>query len=120
MLSRMHPPRELAAPVQEISVIATKREKKGRARRRLKARNRTDRLWGWGAAVAGMEWSEREDLNLRPLVPQTSALTGLRYAPTWRGGLDHHCGPDKPLWNRMCKARAALPRDHSGGRKIPP
>ena len=26
-------------------------------------------------------WSEREDLNLRPLVPQTSALTGLRYAP---------------------------------------
>lgn len=28
------------------------------------------------------KWSEREDLNLRPLVPQTSALTGLRYAPT--------------------------------------
>ncbi len=28
-----------------------------------------------------MKWSEREDLNLRPLVPQTSALTGLRYAP---------------------------------------
>lgn len=27
------------------------------------------------------KWSEREDLNLRPLVPQTSALTGLRYAP---------------------------------------
>jgi hypothetical protein len=26
-------------------------------------------------------WSEREDLNLRPLVSQTSALTGLRYAP---------------------------------------
>ena len=29
-------------------------------------------------------WSEREDSNLRPLVPQTSALTGLRYAPTRR------------------------------------
>ncbi len=29
-------------------------------------------------------WSEREDLNLRPLVPQTSALTRLRYAPTVR------------------------------------
>src|SRR5215212_8765916 len=26
-------------------------------------------------------WSERRDLNSRPLVPQTSALTGLRYAP---------------------------------------
>src|SRR4029453_12046672 len=30
-----------------------------------------------------LKWSEREDSNLRPLVPQTSALTGLRYAPTW-------------------------------------
>ena len=28
-----------------------------------------------------VEWSEREDLNLRPLVSQTSALTGLRHAP---------------------------------------
>ena len=28
-----------------------------------------------------LNWSEREDLNLRPLVSQTSALTGLRYAP---------------------------------------
>ena len=28
-----------------------------------------------------MKWSEREDLNLRPLVSQTSALTGLRHAP---------------------------------------
>ena len=30
---------------------------------------------------AGINWSEREDLNLRPLVSQTSALTGLRHAP---------------------------------------
>ena len=29
----------------------------------------------------GFSWSEREDLNLRPLVSQTSALTGLRHAP---------------------------------------
>ena len=28
-------------------------------------------------------WSGREDLNLRPPVPQTGALTGLRYAPTY-------------------------------------
>ena len=28
------------------------------------------------------KWSGREDLNLRPPVPQTGALTGLRYAPT--------------------------------------
>jgi hypothetical protein len=27
------------------------------------------------------KWSERKDLNLRPLVSQTSALTGLRHAP---------------------------------------
>jgi hypothetical protein len=27
------------------------------------------------------DWSERRDLNPRPLVPQTSALTGLSHAP---------------------------------------
>ncbi len=31
--------------------------------------------------LQGFCWSEREDLNLRPLVSQTSALTGLRHAP---------------------------------------
>src|SRR4029077_4208933 len=31
--------------------------------------------------LLGTMWSEREDLNLRPLVSQTSALTGLRHAP---------------------------------------
>ncbi len=31
--------------------------------------------------LQGFFWSEREDLNLRPLVSQTSALTGLRHAP---------------------------------------
>ncbi len=29
-----------------------------------------------------LEWSEWRDSNPRPLVPQTSALTGLRYTPT--------------------------------------
>ena len=28
-----------------------------------------------------LRWSERRDLNSRPPVPQTGALTGLRYAP---------------------------------------
>ena len=31
--------------------------------------------------IKSLKWSEREDLNLRPLVSQTSALTGLRHAP---------------------------------------
>ena len=30
----------------------------------------------------GLCWSERRDLNSGPPVPQTGALTGLRYAPT--------------------------------------
>ena len=30
----------------------------------------------------GNIWSEWRDLNPRPLVPQTSALTGLRHTPT--------------------------------------
>ena len=34
------------------------------------------------ADVAGVFWSERRDLNSGPPVPQTGALTGLRYAPT--------------------------------------
>ena len=31
-----------------------------------------------------VNWSERGDLNSRPPVPQTGALTELRYAPTLR------------------------------------
>ncbi len=34
-----------------------------------------------GRAKSLKSWSERRDLNSRPLVPQTSALTGLRHAP---------------------------------------
>ena len=40
-------------------------------------RRGADRIW-----VIGRVWSGRRDLNPRPLVPQTSALTGLRHAPT--------------------------------------
>ena len=32
--------------------------------------------------LRGCCWSERRDLNSGPPVPQTGALTGLRYAPT--------------------------------------
>ena len=32
-------------------------------------------------SISGIYWSERRDLNSRPLVSQTSALTGLRHAP---------------------------------------
>ena len=46
-----------------------------------------------------LKWSERRDLNSRPLVPQTSALTGLRYAPTpleGPGDLRSFGGPRNP------------------------
>ena len=33
------------------------------------------------ADFMGLSWSERRDLNPGPPVPQTGALTGLRYAP---------------------------------------
>ena len=36
----------------------------------------------WSLRSARFYWSGRRDLNSRPLVPQTSALTGLRHAPT--------------------------------------
>src|SRR3954452_3840158 len=32
-------------------------------------------------AAASLKWSERRDLNSRPPVPQTGALTRLRHAP---------------------------------------
>ena len=42
-------------------------------------------LRSWGGYEVSLNpwkrWSEREDLNLRPPVPQTGALTRLRYAP---------------------------------------
>src|SRR3954465_9587683 len=39
----------------------------------------------WSGKIAfaqWLAWSERRDSNSRPPVPQTGALTGLRYAPT--------------------------------------
>src|SRR5580658_8776487 len=41
--------------------------------------------WKSTTAVAG--WSERRDLNSGPPVPQTGALTGLRYAPKLLDGV---------------------------------
>ena len=36
-------------------------------------------------------WSERRDLNSGPPVPQTGALTGLRYAPNIGPHYSHRC-----------------------------
>lgn len=38
--------------------------------------------------IIGQSWSGRRDLNPRPLAPQASALTRLRYAPTIFGKAD--------------------------------
>ena len=43
---------------------------------------RLRRLAATDVAQAAECWSERRDLNSGPPVPQTGALTGLRYAPT--------------------------------------
>src|SRR5262245_49757381 len=48
-------------------------------RRRLRNCNRAE------SAKSLIYWSERRDLNSGPPVPQTGALTGLRYAPNGRG-----------------------------------
>src|SRR4029077_754418 len=42
-------------------------------------------LSSWTPQISAKCWSERRDSNPRPLVPQTSALTGLRYAPSLAG-----------------------------------
>ena len=42
----------------------------------------------------GVCWSGRRDLNSRPPVPQTGALTGLRHAPT---GTARTIGPGQRL-----------------------
>jgi hypothetical protein len=49
--------------------------------------------------VLDFAWSERRDLNPRPPVPQTGALTGLRYAPPGQGPMLYA--------GRRCRARAA-------------
>ena len=41
-----------------------------------------EREHGKVSLISGACWSERRDLNSGPPVPQTGALTGLRYAPT--------------------------------------
>ena len=39
------------------------------------------RAYGGNPISPYLKWSGREDLNLRPLDPQSSALTRLRYVP---------------------------------------
>jgi hypothetical protein len=53
--------------------------------RRAKLRSRTSIAEKKRTSIAGKKWSERRDSNSRPPVPQTGALTGLRYAPPWSG-----------------------------------
>jgi hypothetical protein len=50
-----------------------------------------------GLAKSLILWSERRDLNPRPPVPQTGALTGLRYAPPDQGSMLYA--------GRRCRAR---------------
>ena len=51
-------------------------------------------------------WSGRRDLNSRPLVPQTSALTGLRHAPT---GTARTIGPSATVDLISVSARMSQP-----------
>src|ERR1700729_3011 len=55
-------------------------------------------------------WSERRDLNSGPPVPQTGALTGLRYAPKLR--------PDYS--NRPSEAQDTKPQHMRGRRALSP
>ena len=50
---------------------------------------------GRGEEEGGIEWSGREDLNLRPQRPERCALTRLRYAPLIDiiGGFSLNCKP---------------------------
>ena len=56
----------------------------------------------------GFYWSERRDLNSGPPVPQTGALTGLRYAPSMR--------PDYS--KRPTQAQAARPQQALARRRM--
>ncbi len=53
-----------------------------------------------------MNWSERGDLNSRPPVPQTGALTRLRYAPNLTGG--EPALPQMPVRGLWTARRGAL------------
>jgi hypothetical protein len=54
---------------------------KGARKGRTIARTGVPVFVGVAAARCRKKWSERRDLNSGPPVPQTGALTGLRYAP---------------------------------------
>ena len=56
--------------------------------------------------LQGVYWSERRDLNSRPPVPQTGALTGLRYAPMMRP--DYSEGPPEAQAGQQALARRGM------------
>jgi hypothetical protein len=65
------------------------------------------------AWAAEFSWSERRDLNSGPPVPQTGALTGLRYAPTDTGTINsmaigRNTSRDMPMKPRMLLAMRKL------------
>src|SRR5215211_7744945 len=57
--------------------------------------------------ISARYWSERRDLNSGPPVPQTGALTGLRYAPPLLGGDDLRRGGGSCKGFRAASRRVA-------------
>ncbi len=62
-----------------------------------------------GQSIHREAWSEWRDSNPRPLVPQTSALTGLRYTPTGRF-IEKHPGPRNPTAVNLARGGETNPR----------
>ena len=59
-------------------------------------------------AWAAEFWSERRDLNSGPPVPQTGALTGLRYAPTDAGTINSMAVGRNTLRDMPMKSRVLV------------
>jgi hypothetical protein len=60
--------------------------------------------------IQALKWSERRDLNSGPPVPQTGALTGLRYAPNGRAHYSERgLAPQHAMLRRGFRANFALP-----------
>src|SRR5262249_47105192 len=62
---------------------------------------------GWAGFSEGI-WSERRDLNSGPPVPQTGALTGLRYAPTDAGTINSMAVGRNTLRDMPMKSRVLV------------
>ena len=66
-------------------------------------------------AALKVTWSEWRDSNPRPLVPQTSALTGLRYTPTLcLIVMPHACGNQRLLILASSPKAFCIPQSQSG------